>query len=58
MFNYDTYYIAFYKNQPLKTEELPNDYKVESENLQTGEIDLAKPLEYEVETFDYSKSRN
>jgi len=55
MFNYDTYYIAFYKNQPLKTEELPNDYKVESENLQTGEIDLAKPLEYEVETFDYSK---
>ena len=55
MFQYDTYYIAFYKNQPLKKDELPEDYVVSSENLQTGEVGQAKPLEYEIETFDFSK---
>ena len=54
MLAYDTYYIAFHKNQPLKKEDLPENYEVTSENTLSGEVGKAKPLEYEIETFDFS----
>ena len=54
MLVYDTYYIAFHKNQPLKKEDLPENYEVTSENTLSGEVGKAKPLEYEIETFDFS----
>ena len=55
MISYDTYYIAFYKNQPLKKEDLPKDYEVTSENTFTGEVGKSKPLDYEIEKFDFSE---
>ena len=45
MISYDTYYIGFYKNQPLKKEDLPKDYEVTSENTFTGEVKKSKPLD-------------
>ncbi len=55
MISYDTYYIGFYKNQPLKKEDLPKDYEVTSENTFTGEVKKSKPLDYEIEKFDFSE---
>ena len=58
MLAYDTYYIAFHKNQPLKNEDLPENYEVTSENTLSGDFRIEQYFQKTQEIWDFSDFEN